>query len=122
MVGGGGAPSGVLGWVLLKHMMAGIINDVYLFNLGDSMSLPQTVTINNTAYTTTDLSDVARAQLLNIQIVDGEIARLQQSVSISQAARQTYVAALMGALPAATKAKPAAKSVEKTAKPRAKKN
>lgn len=86
------------------------------------MSLPQTVTINNTAYTTADLSDVARAQLLNIQIVDGEIARLQQSVSISQAARQTYVSTLMQALPTGAKAKPAAKAPAKTAKPRAKKN
>lgn len=89
------------------------------------MSLPQTVTINNTDYPTTELPEAARTQLRNIQIVDREIARLQQSIAISQAARQTYVTALVEAVPtaktAAKPAKPAAKPVEKTVKPRAKK-
>lgn len=88
------------------------------------MSLPQTVTINNTDYPTTELPEAARTQLRNIQIVDREIARLQQSIAISQAARQTYVTALVEAVPtakAAKPAKPAAKPAEKAVKPRAKK-
>lgn len=87
------------------------------------MSLPQNVTINNTAYATADLPEAARVQLSNIQIVDTEISRLQQSLAIFQTARRAYADALLGMLPAKS-AQPAAapaKPEAKTAKPRAKK-
>ena len=78
------------------------------------MSLPKSLTINDTTYALADLTDAARNQVANVQAVDAEIARLQQSLAISQTARSAYVAALLQSV----EAKPAA---EKAAKPRAKK-
>lgn len=79
------------------------------------MSLPKSLVINDTTYALADLTDAARNQVANVQAVDAEIARLQQSLAISQTARSAYVAALVQSV----EAKPAA--AEKAAKPRAKK-
>jgi hypothetical protein len=46
------------------------------------------------------LSDVAKAQLLNIQFTDGEIARLQSLLATLQTARNAYLEALRVELPA----------------------
>lgn len=78
------------------------------------MNLPEYVTINGTNYATAKLSDNAKAQLGNVQVVDAEIARLQQQLGIAQTARNTYFSALLAAL----KTKDAT-TEEKTKKPRA---
>jgi hypothetical protein len=59
------------------------------------MSLPEYVTINGTNYATAKLSAEAHAQVQNIQVVDTEIARLQQQLAIAQTARNAYSAALV---------------------------
>lgn len=64
------------------------------------MSLPEYLTINGTNYATAKLSDAAKAQVANVQVVDAEIARLQQQLAIAQTARNTYVAALLDAVKA----------------------
>lgn len=53
------------------------------------------LTLNGKDYDVNQLSDAARAQVTNIQVVDAEISRLQQQLAIAQTARNAYVAALM---------------------------
>lgn len=79
------------------------------------MSLPQYITINGTSYASEKLSDVAKMQAMNVQVVDAELARLQQQVAIAQTARNAYIAALIEAV----KGKDAAEVAEKPKKPRA---
>lgn len=69
------------------------------------MALPESITINNTIYSTAKLSEASRSQVVNIQVVDAEIARLQQLLAIAQTARNAYGSALIEAV----KVKPAAK-------------
>ena len=57
-----------------------------------------TLTLNGKDYDLSQLSDVARAQVANIQLVDAEINRLQQQMAIAQTARNAYVAALTAAV------------------------
>ncbi len=57
------------------------------------------VTIDDTEYALSSLSDNAKAQLTNLQIVDAEISRLQQSAAIAQTARLAYANALKAELP-----------------------
>ena len=59
------------------------------------------LTLNGKDYDVNQLSDVARAQVTNIQVVDAEISRLQQQLAIAQTARNAYVAALMAAVESA---------------------
>lgn len=79
------------------------------------MNLPQYITINGTSYASENLSDAAKVQAANIQIVDAELARLQQQIGIVQTARNTYVSALIESV----KSKPEAATEEKAKKPRA---
>jgi hypothetical protein len=51
-------------------------------------------TINDKEYDIDDLSDTAKSQIVNIQVVDGEIARLNQQLAIMQTARNAYGKAL----------------------------
>ena len=81
------------------------------------MNLPQYITINGTSYASEKLSDAAKTQALNVQVVDAELARLQQQMAIAQTARNTYVAALIEAVKG--KGEPAAAAEEKPKKPRA---
>ena len=53
------------------------------------------LTLNGKDYDVNQLSEAARAQVTNIQVVDTEISRLQQQLAIAQTARNAYVAALM---------------------------
>ena len=53
-------------------------------------------TINDKEYDIDDLSDTAKSQIVNIQVVDGEIARLKQQLAIMQTARNAYGKALDG--------------------------
>ncbi|WP_343731928.1 hypothetical protein [Duganella sp.] len=62
------------------------------------MSLPQYITINGTAYASENLSAAAKEQALNVQVVDAELARLQQRIAIAQTARNAYSAALIEAV------------------------
>ncbi|RZT10651.1 hypothetical protein SAMN05216319_0886 [Duganella sp. CF402] len=81
------------------------------------MSLPQYVTINGTSYASEKLSAAAKAQAANVQVVDAELARLQQQIAIAQTARNAYVAALIEAVKG--KGEAVAAAVEKPKKPRA---
>lgn len=81
------------------------------------MNLPQYITINGTSYASEKLSDAAKTQALNVQVVDAELARLQQQMAIAQTARNTYVAALIEAVKG--KGEAAAGAEEKPKKPRA---
>ena len=57
------------------------------------------VKIDDKEYALSSLSDNAKAQLNNLQIVDAELARLQQRAAIAQTARNAYVNALKAELP-----------------------
>ena len=58
-----------------------------------------TLTIDGKDYDTEQLSDAAKAQLTNVQLVDQKIAQLQQELAIMQTARNAYVHALQAELP-----------------------
>ena len=58
-----------------------------------------TITIDNVAYDLDTLSADAKAQLMSIQIVDQELARLQAQAAALQTARIAYSKALSEALP-----------------------
>lgn len=79
------------------------------------MSLPEYVTVNGTSYAINKLPEDAKLHVVNVQVVDAEIARLQQQLAIAQTARKTYVAALIEVIQAKGEAQPA----EKVKKPRA---
>ncbi len=63
------------------------------------------ITIDNQDYDTEKLSDDAKAQLISIQYVDQELARLQAQGAALQTARMAYANALKEALPANTNKK-----------------
>ncbi len=56
------------------------------------------ITIDNQDYDTEKLSDNAKAQLISIQYVDQELARLQAQSAALQTARMAYANALKEAL------------------------
>ena len=58
-----------------------------------------TITIDNVAYDLDTLSADAKAQLMSIQFVDQELARLQAQAAALQTARIAYAKALGQALP-----------------------
>ena len=58
-----------------------------------------TITIDDIAYDLDTLSADAKAQLLSIQFVDQELARLQAQSAALQTARIAYAKALSEALP-----------------------
>ena len=80
------------------------------------MALPEYVTLNNTRYATEHLSEVAKVQVSNIQVVDTEISRLQQQLAIAQMARVGYVNLLADLLK--DKTAPAPTKVKKPRAPR----
>ncbi len=53
-----------------------------------------TLTIGDKTHPVENLSDVGKAQITNLQIVDAEILRLQQQLGIAQAARASFLATL----------------------------
>jgi hypothetical protein len=103
----------------LPTTRAGFFYDVYLLS-GKTMALPESITINKTVYSTAKLSDASRSQIVNIQVVDAEIARLNQLLAIAQTARNAYSNALIELVKTKPEAKPEAKP-RKAAAPRAKK-
>jgi len=54
----------------------------------------QTVTIDGEHYKWSDLSEKAKAQVVNLRVTDQEIQRLKQQLAIAQTARQAYAGAL----------------------------
>lgn len=58
-----------------------------------------TLTIDGREYDTEQLSEVAKAQVTNIRLVDQKVAQLQQELAIMQTARNAYVHALQAELP-----------------------
>jgi hypothetical protein len=62
------------------------------------MTTTSSITVNGKSHALADLSEAARVQVGNIQLVDAEIARLQQQLAIAQTARNAYVAALVAAV------------------------
>lgn len=62
------------------------------------MTPPETVNINGATYNVADLPKEAVEQIRNLQIVEAEIVRLQQSLAIAQTARNAYRAALGNAM------------------------
>ena len=75
-----------------------------------------TLTLNGKDYDVNKLSEAARAQVVNIQVVDAEINRLQQQLAIGQTARNAYVAALMAAVEPAEAPSAPVTPVKKTGK------
>ncbi len=53
-----------------------------------------TLTIGDKTHPIDSLSDIAKAQITNLQIVDAEIQRLQQQLGIAQVARESFLATL----------------------------
>lgn len=59
------------------------------------------ITIDNINYDTEKLSDDAKSQIMSIQFVDQELARLEAQAAALQTARMAYANALKAALPKA---------------------
>ncbi|MGC1506298.1 MAG: DUF6447 family protein [Sulfitobacter sp.] len=53
-----------------------------------------TLTIDGREYDTEQLSDAAKAQVTNMQIVEQKIVQLQQELAIAQTARNAYAQAV----------------------------
>ena len=68
-----------------------------------AISKDKTVTINDTQYKLSDLSEEAQTQLNNLRKTDAEIDRLQDQLSIAKTARMSYGRALTKALPKVSK-------------------
>ena len=58
------------------------------------------IKIDDVEYDTEKLSEVAKAQLMNLQVVDQKIAATQQELAIQQTARNAYAQTLKDALAA----------------------
>ena len=58
-----------------------------------------TIKIDNVDYDTDKLSNEAKAQLINMQFCDQELARLQAQAAAYQTARMAYAKALKDKLP-----------------------
>ena len=58
-----------------------------------------TLTIDGREYDTEQLSEAAKSQITNIQLVDQKLVQLQQEQAIMQTARNAYAQALQAELP-----------------------
>jgi hypothetical protein len=63
------------------------------------MSDTPKITIDNIEYPLDKLSDNAKSQLTNLQLVDQKIASIQQELAMMQTARMAYASALQSELP-----------------------
>lgn len=63
------------------------------------------IKIDDKTYNVADLSDDAKTQINNLQMVDQQIRRLQQEAAVAQTARMAYVASLQTLLPEAVEVK-----------------
>jgi hypothetical protein len=62
------------------------------------MAQPEFLTFENKRYAIAKLDDAARAQIMNLQVVDSEINHTQQQLAILGTARAAYISALRQAL------------------------
>ncbi len=67
--------------------------------------MAQKITIDDVEYDLDSLSDNARAQVVNLQATDQELARARSLVAILQTARMAYANALKAQLPVEADAK-----------------
>ena len=65
-----------------------------------------TLTVNNKTYDIDKLSEEARAQVVSLQFVDAELARLNASIAVFQTAKSGYLNALKPHLEAIGERKP----------------
>ncbi|MCG6659762.1 hypothetical protein HOP52_18595 [Halomonas campisalis] len=65
----------------------------------ESNQASQTITIDGVEYQLSELSEEARAQVINLRVTDQEIAKLKQQLAIYQTARAAYARALGEKLP-----------------------
>ena len=63
------------------------------------MPEPKIINIDNKEYPIDTLSDVAKTQLMNLRVVDREIARLQTQLTIAQTARSVFARTVKSNLP-----------------------
>ena len=66
------------------------------------MAETQTITIDNRQYELSQLTEHARAQIINLRAVDGEIAKTEQRLAIFKTARAAYAQTLKTELDKAT--------------------
>lgn len=64
------------------------------------MANVKTVTIDNQEYPLDSLSEAAKQNLMNLRVVDREIARLQTQLGIARTAREVYANGVKNNLPA----------------------
>jgi chaperone required for assembly of F1-ATPase len=62
------------------------------------MAQPEFLTFENKRYAIANLDEAARAQVVNLQVVDAEINHTQQQQAILSTARSAYISALRQAL------------------------
>lgn len=58
-----------------------------------------TITIDKQNYDADTLPEAVKQQLLNLRLVDQEIAHLQRQIGLAQAARQVFLGGLRANLP-----------------------
>ncbi|NTV06896.1 MAG: hypothetical protein HGA59_10415 [Chlorobiaceae bacterium] len=58
-----------------------------------------TLKVDDKSYIIAELPDRAKKHLMNVQVVDNEIKRLEMQLAIAQTARSAYQQALVGSLP-----------------------
>ena len=63
------------------------------------MTKAKTITINNQEYAIDSLSEVAKAQLINLRVVEKEISRLKMQLGIAQTARSVFAKGVLTNLP-----------------------
>ena len=63
------------------------------------MTKAKSITINDQEYALDTLSEVAKAQLINLRIVDKEISQLKVQLGIAQTARAVFAKGIMNNLP-----------------------
>ena len=63
------------------------------------MAKAKTITINNQEYAIDSLSEVAKAQLINLRVVEKEISRLKMQLGIAQTARSVFAKGVLTNLP-----------------------
>jgi len=62
------------------------------------MAEPQTITIDNRQYELGQLTEHARAQIVNLRVVDEEIAKIERHLTIFKTARAAYAHTLKAEL------------------------
>lgn len=68
------------------------------------MNLPAVITLNNITYNTAELSEVAKAHVVNLLITNEHIERLEQQLAIAKTAKNAYQGALFAAVGEASEA------------------